>query len=64
MEYNLFQDFARKLPRPAPPTGHRPAAPSQAVHWNLATAPKWDRGSQADANVCPIIWINHMTLRR
>ena len=38
MEYTLFQDFARKIPRPAPPTGH-PDAPSQAVHWNLATGP-------------------------
>ena len=22
MEYTLFQDFARKIPPPAPPTGH------------------------------------------
>ena len=22
MEYTLFQDFARKIPRPTPPTGH------------------------------------------
>ena len=41
MEYTLFQDFARKIPRLAPPT--QPAAqgtPSQAVHRNLATGPK------------------------
>ena len=45
MEYTLFQDFARKIPRPALPTGRPPAcppahaAPSQAVHQNLATGP-------------------------
>ena len=39
MEYTLFQDFARTVPR----RGRRPAAqaaPSQAVHRNLATGPK------------------------
>ena len=43
MEYTLFQDFARKIPRPAPPTGRMPAqaAPSQVVHLNLATGPKY-----------------------
>ena len=41
MEYTLIQDFARKIPRPMPPTGRPPAqaAPSQAVHRNLATSP-------------------------
>ena len=28
MEYTLFQDFARKMPRPAPPTGHLGCAQS------------------------------------
>ena len=40
MEYTLFQDFARKIPRPPPPTCRPLAAqvgPSQAVHRNLAT---------------------------
>ena len=28
MEYTLFQEFARKIPRPAPPTSH--PGPSQS----------------------------------
>ena len=39
MEYNLFQAFARKIPRPVPPTGC-PGPASQAVHQHLATGPK------------------------
>ena len=39
MEYTLFQDFARKILRPAPPTGHpEPAQSGRAP--DLATGPK------------------------
>ena len=44
MKYTLFQGFAHKIPRPAPPTGHpgpTQGSPSQAVHQNLAMGPKF-----------------------
>ena len=31
MEYTLFQDFARKIPRPAQPTGHPGPAQSSLI---------------------------------
>ena len=39
MEYTLFQDFARKIPRPAPPTGRPGPSQPEALYWNLATGP-------------------------
>ena len=38
MEYTWFQDFARKIPRWAPPTG-RPGLAQSGRHQNLATGP-------------------------
>ena len=44
MEYTLFQDFARKIPRPAPPTGRpgrtqsgrKPEFDYGSLHWTLS----------------------------
>ena len=42
MEYTLFQDFARKS-RTQRSRSAAQAAPSQAVHGNLATGPKYNK---------------------
>ena len=42
MEYTLFQDFARKIPRPAPPTRPRPVRPYTGI-WLQALREKVER---------------------
>ena len=43
MEYTLFQDFARKILRPAPPTGRLRSAQSGHTPgiWLRALIPRW-----------------------